>query len=138
MQIKINGIDHTLRFGLKFIRELDEKYYFEKNGVKFGATLEDRVPLIFSRDPVTLSDFLYSATSTEENRPTRDQIDTYIEECEDIDKLFEEVLSELKNSNVTRSRVEQMEALLSMMKEIQAEEKNGKKPKSPPKKPTKN
>lgn len=137
MQIKINGVDHTLRFGLKFIRELDEKYYFEKNGVKFGATLEDRVPLIFSHDPVTLADFLYSATATEDNRPTRDQIDTYIEECEDIDKLFEEVLSELKNSNVTRGRVEQMETLLNMMKEIQEEEKS-KKPKSPPKKPTKN
>lgn len=137
MQIKINGVDYTLRFGLKFIRELDEKYYFEKNGVKFGATLEDRVPLIFARDPVTLSDFLYSATATEDNRPTRDEVDTYVEDCQDIDKLFEEVLSELKNSNVTKSRMEQMEALLNMMGKVQEEEK-GKKSKNLPKKPTKN
>ena len=129
MQIKINGIDHTLRFGLKFIRELDEKYYFEKNGVKFGATLEDRVPLIFSHDPVTLADFLYSATATEDNRPTRDQIDTYIEECEDIDKLFEEVLSELKNSNITKKVTKRTAAVMDLAEqEEQAPEKTQKKP----------
>lgn len=122
MKIKINEVEYTLKFGLKFIRELDEKYYFERNGAKFGATLEDRIPLIFAQDPVTLSEFLYSATSTQESRPTRDEVDAYIEECEDIEKLFDEVLSELKNSNVTKSRMKQMETLLSMMESLKKQE----------------
>lgn len=130
MQIKIGEVECTLRFGLKFIRELDEKYYIERAGVKYGTALENKIPFILTKDPVTLAEFIYSATATEEKRPTQDQVDAYIEEAEDIDALFNEVTSELKNSNVTKHRMIQMEELLEIESEIQAteEKKAAKKP----------
>lgn len=137
MQIKLGEKEYTLRFGLKFIRELDEKYYAERNGIKYGAALELKIPFVLAGDTVTLAEFLYSATATEEKRPTQDQVDYFIEETDDIEALFDEVHSELKKSNVTKKRTEEMEALLKIQEELEEEMKEEKAPKKVQKKPTK-
>lgn len=110
MFITINDREFEVRFGLRFLRELDKKTYMNvADGVRLGASMEYKVPLLFANDTVVLSEVLYTGTCTEKVRPTQDMIDSYIENHEDLEGLFEEVLSELKNSNATRLKMNELE-----------------------------
>lgn len=118
MTITINETDYEVIFGMAFVRALDEKYYVAtNNGAKFGAGLETTLPFLLSGDMVTLSDYLYLGTGTEKKRPTQKEIDGYIDQVEDIDALFEEVIQALKKQNATKKK------MLAMTSAIEAEEK---------------
>ena len=97
MVLNINGNDYEVHFGIGFVRKLDEKYFVtNQSGVKFGTGLETKIPMLLANDAVTLSEFLYEGTCTEKKRPTQKDVDMYIDQAEDIDVLFEEVIEELK------------------------------------------
>lgn len=108
MVMEIKGTEYEVRFGIKFIRELDKKYEIERENMKFGAGLEMIVPLLLGYDATKLSEVLYLSTCTEKKRPNQESVDEYVENHEDIEKLFEEVMDELKNSNATRLKVKDL------------------------------
>lgn len=118
MILKLNGTDYRVKFGVGFVRELDKKYYTQnKTGtIKFGLGIESQVPFLLSGDLVVLSEFLFLGTCTEENRPTQGEIDEYIDQLENAEPLFDEVIRELKKSNATRIKVGELE------KNLKAEE----------------
>lgn len=122
MIIKINETDYRVSFGVGFIRELDKKYYTEaKTGVRFGMGLEVKMPMLLSDDVITLSEFLYDGTCTEEKRPTQKEIDKYIDSVDDIEHLFEEVVDELKKHNATKLAVKRIQEELKAQKEAEKE-----------------
>lgn len=122
MIIKINETDYRVSFGVGFIRELDKKYYTEaKTGVRFGMGLEVKMPMLLSDDVITLSEFLYDGTCTEEKRPTQKDIDKYIDSVDDIEHLFEEVVDELKKHNATKLAVKRIQEELKAQKEAEKE-----------------
>ena len=105
MILNINDKEYEVYFGIAFVRALDEKYNSPGiGGSKFGLGLETLVSKVYLGDAVALSDILYAGTASEKSRPTQRQIDQYIDECEDIDALFEEVINALKKQNATRKR----------------------------------
>ena len=106
--MEIKGTEYEVHFGIKFIRELDKKYDIERENMKFGACLEMIVPLLIGYDATKLSEVLYLSTCTEKKRPNQESVDEYVENHEDIEKLFEEVMDELKNSNATRLKVKDL------------------------------
>ena len=108
MVMEIKGTEYEVHFGIKFIRELDKKYEIERENMKFGAGLEMIVPLLLGYDATKLSEILYLSTCTEKKRPNQESVDEYVENHEDIEKLFEEVMDELKNSNATRLKVKDL------------------------------
>lgn len=118
MIITINNKDIELKFGVHFLRILD-RIYEEKIGhnIGYGVGIEMTVPKLVARDAVTLSDYLYIGTAREKKRPTQEQIDDYIDQAEDIESLFTEVIEELKKSNASRSRTE--EAIERYQKELE-------------------
>lgn len=105
MQIAIKEKEYNVCFGIGFLRELDKKYFYERVGMKFGASMELKIPLLLAKDTVTLSDVLYAGTCTEKSRPSQKDIDDYIDNLEDIDTFFDEVIEELKKSNATKLQV---------------------------------
>ena len=118
MQITINEKEYNVKFGVKFVRKMDEKYYVSDGGIKFGMALEKKLPTLFAGDVVTLAEVLYEGTCAESKRPAKDEIDTFIDEHEDIEGLFEEVLEELKNSNATQVAITRTEKMLKAAKVI--------------------
>jgi hypothetical protein len=130
MKITINGKEHILKFGLKFLREIDKTLELTTpGGLKYADGFGQKLPMVIGEDPAELSEFLYMATAHEEDRPTQDEIDEYVEDCEDIDKLFKVVLSELKNSNITKKVTKRTAAVMDLAeKEEQTTEKTQKKP----------
>lgn len=126
MILAINGTDYRVKFGVGFIRELDKKYYTEnKTGtVKYGLGIETQVPLLLTNDIVTLAEFLHLGTCAEKKRPTQEEIDDYIDNAEDIEALFAEVIEELRKSNATRIKVGELtESLKARDQEIKEAEK---------------
>lgn len=113
MILNIKEKEFEVHFGIKFIRELDKANYFVKEGAKFGAGLELKIPMLFTYDTVALSEVLYTGTCTQKVRPTVNDVDEYVENCENIEALFDEVISELKKGNATRLKMTQMEKELS-------------------------
>lgn len=130
MNLKLNGTDYRVKFGVGFVRELDKKYYtLNKTGtIKFGLGIESQVPFLLSGDLVVLSEFLFLGTCTEEKRPTQGEIDEYIDQLENAEPLFDEVIRELKESNATRIKVGELEKNLKAEEEaLKAEEEAKKK-----------
>lgn len=99
MQIQINGNAVNVRFGVRFVRELDKLYPLELKGMKLGMVLSMKIPEILGGDIASLSDIIYAGTVLENNRPSQSDVDEFIENHEDIDKLFDDVINELEQSN---------------------------------------
>ena len=119
MVITINGNDYKINFGIAFIRKLDEKYFVKnQSGVKFGTGLETKIPLLLTNDVLTLSEFLYTGTCTEEKRPTQKEIDQYVDEVEDIEALFDEVVDELKKHNATKLKMKEITEMLEKQEKM--------------------
>ena len=60
MQIEINGKEIDLNFGIRFIRELDEKYNLIVAGKKVGVGIEETIPRILMGNVVALEDVIYA------------------------------------------------------------------------------
>lgn len=132
MNIKINGNEYNLNFGIGFLREMDERFYQSYNGIRYGVAMEAKFPSLVTGNLVTLSEIIYSGTHAEEKRPTQVEVDQYIESLEDTSALFDEVIGELKKSSVTKKSIE-----MYIVGAKAAEEMAKAATKSPQKKPTK-
>lgn len=121
MNIKIGEKTHEIIFGVGFVRRLDEKYYLTNGtGLKFGFGLSHKIPELLSHNVVALSEILYEGTCTEKERPTQEEVDRYIDQCDNVEGLFDEVVEELKKSNATKRETEK---LIEEMKKAEAEKK---------------
>lgn len=106
MELKINGKDIEIIFGLAFNRELDTVYKVEGSGLKFGAGLDTVIPEILSGSVVALAETIYRGTAhIKKGRPSQHQIDKFIENYEDLDYLTTLVLKELEESNVSKKKL---------------------------------
>jgi hypothetical protein len=128
MILKIKDIEYGVKFGIGFVRKLDEKYYVQNNtSVKFGLGVETQVPKLLTGDPVALSEFLYLGTCAEEKRPSQADVDEYLDDAENIDVLFDEVIEELRRSNATRAKLGELEANLKEEEEKEKARKEAEK-----------
>nr|DAI34274.1 MAG TPA: tail assembly chaperone [Caudoviricetes sp.] len=105
MQISVNGKNIELNFGIRFVKELNEKFHITlDSGKRIGSGLEETVPMLFTGDILALEDILQAAAWGAENRPSQEELEDYLDSVEDIEALFDEVLGELKNQNATRKK----------------------------------
>ncbi|MEY8538940.1 tail assembly chaperone [Lactococcus muris] len=100
MELTINGKQVNFRFGVKFVRELDKTFVIEQNGVSFGMALAVKIiPELEMANIATLAHVLFLGNRTETPKLSQGDIDDFIDECEDIEKLFDDVLKEITESN---------------------------------------
>ena len=97
-----------MKFGVKFVRALDKAYPIEQQGLKFGMALSAKIPELFAKNIASLADIIYYGTVTESPRPSLNDVETYVEECEDLEKLFDDVIQELSESNAGKSLMSEM------------------------------
>ena len=104
-QIEINGKKHDLHFGIDFIREMVKRYEVNGNGVSFGMGINSAVVYLKDNNPVILEDIILAATHTAKTIPSVADIEKWLEEQEDLDKVFDDFLSALKTAPLTKSKV---------------------------------
>lgn len=109
----INGKDHEFKFGVRFIRELDNNLPIQHENIEFGFGLAAKVlPELQNGNTNMLARALLFANRTEKKKVTLSELDDFIDEHEDIEKLFDEVLKEIAESNsgklVVRAQQKQM------------------------------
>lgn len=106
MELTIGEKTYTLKFGIKFLKTLDEVYFVNSNGVKFGAGLEvGLAQLTGTRNLLALVEFLMAANKTENPHLAVSTLENYLEEDADIDALIDETVAALTESNVTKGKV---------------------------------
>lgn len=99
MRLEIDGTAYEFRFGMKFLRTINQKYSVDQQAKLMGLNSGlDVVSMNFlRRDPEMLIDVLKIANETETPKVGQDTLDGYIE-VNGVDELYEEVLNTLKKS----------------------------------------
>ncbi len=115
MELKINDKDIEIVFGLAFNRELDILHKVQGNGLTFGAGLDTVIPEVLSGSVVALSEIIYHGTAhIKKGRPSGNQVDAFVEKHENLDELFEQVMAELSEANVSKKKVKQWKEQLNL------------------------
>ncbi|CYU11973.1 hypothetical protein HO609_02340 [Streptococcus suis] len=102
MQLEIKGKTYQVKFGTKFVTEMDKRHTMKDERGEFGMGLETTAPFLLARKITTLAEYLYVGTVTEKPRPSFDAVCDYLDEVEDIEAVFLEVEKELENSNASK------------------------------------
>lgn len=112
MQVKINNKELELKFGVKFVRELDKVAGLDVNGASFGMGLTKSIPALNTADPAVLADVIYSAASTNKAfRPSQDDVDNFIDDYDgDLEKLFDDVIKEMSAANAIKVALKNAQA----------------------------
>lgn len=122
-EITINEVVYGFRFGMGFIREINRTMCAPIDGVpgeKQNVGLRYKVGCLYDGDVETLVEVLDAANKTEKPRVTRAMLDAYIENPDtDIDKLFEDVLDFLRQSNATKKVVAEIQKMVDEQKKAQ-------------------
>lgn len=107
-QIEINGKKYDLHFGIDFIREMDKRYEMKGDGVSFGMGIQSAVIYLQDYNPVVIADVILSATHTLKSIPSLSDIELWIEQQDDLEKVFDDFLLALKTAPMTRLKVTKM------------------------------
>lgn len=121
MQIKINGKDYELNFGIRWVLLMNQKHNITQNGLSQGMGINQAVASLSQYDPIGLSEILLNATWINKERPTSADIDNYLETDADIKKLCDSILKEIETANATKAQVKNV---LKAMKTAQARAMN--------------
>ena len=116
MQIKINGKDYELNFGIRWVLLMNQKHNIAQNGLSQGMGISQAVASLSQYDPIGLSEILLNATWINKERPTSADIDHYLETDADIKKLCDSILKEIETANATKAQVKNV---LKAMKQAQ-------------------
>lgn len=116
MQIKINGKDYELNFGIRWVLLMNQKHNITQNGLSQGMGINQAVASLSQYDPIGLSEILLNATWINKERPTSADIDHYLETDADIKKLCDSILKEIETANATKA---QAKNVLKAMKTAQ-------------------
>lgn len=105
MQVKINGKDYELNFGIRWVLLMNQKHNVVLNGLSQGMGINQAVVALKQYDPVGLSEIILNATWINKDRPTSADIDHYLETDADIKKLCDGILKEIETANATKAQV---------------------------------
>lgn len=112
MEFEINGQAKEMKFGIGFIRSLDDVYKAEVNGVSFGMGLNMAMIQLQQYSPSTLSEVIRAAAKGNPRLKDVDNaIEAYAEENDGLESLFEEVIEEVGKSAITKATLKRMQAL---------------------------
>lgn len=126
-ELTINENIYQFNFGMSFLREINKKVNQPVDGlkdVKKDIGLGYYVLLLIDKDVEALVDVLLAANKGFDRRVTQALLDTYIDDPEtDIDKIFDEVLDFLRQSNATKKKTVELieEAEKAMTAQTQAQ-----------------
>lgn len=125
MNFKIDGKDVKLKFGVKFVRLMDEKYTIDYQGMEFGMGVMHAQMGLAQKSVPALADIVHAATKGEYLQEDVDEAVDEHAEKEGLKKLFKQIEDELGKSPVVQ---ETLKALKEANKKAQNAETSQSKP----------
>lgn len=114
MKFEIAEKEYELHFGIKFVRQLDELYRVDYQGLEFGMGVNFAFLGLNQYNPATLGDVIRSAVSYEKSPPILKHIDesieSYADEHNGLGELFEIIIDEMGKSSVVKDTLERFKA----------------------------
>lgn len=126
MEIVIKGHPYPLRFGLKFVKEVNGRETTPVDGligVEQGIGLNLMIANIIDGSIEDLESAILTANKTEDPKLKEDDLREYFEdETTNIDEVFEKVLSFFENANCTRRTFQSVKKSTDTAKKLQEAE----------------
>ena len=111
MVIKIGEKEYPIILGFDAINYLDQVYYFEVNGVKLAQGVKIVMQYLMDENPIAIYHMIKAGTSTESQKPSNVDIEAYITELAEknkLQKMFGEMIEELKKQPLTKHTAKQL------------------------------
>lgn len=104
---KIKDIELTLKFGVRFLDELNKVMGISQSNINIGMSALRAIPGLTLNDPSILGRVLYAASYSNPVRPTVDEWFDYLDTVtpSQITKLSKQCLDEINNSNGLKAMV---------------------------------
>lgn len=122
MEIEVNGETYQLVAGFGFLHEVNKRVTVDvpntKNKKEVG--LKFMVASIMDGDIDALVDCIFCMNIGQTPRLNKAYIERYLEDVEDIDKVFDDVINFLSQANACKKEVK---SLMTSMQEEEKEEK---------------
>ena len=113
MEFVINGKERELKFGIGFIRKLDEVYKVDYNGIEFGMGLNMANIQLQQFNPTALSEVIQAAVRGVTSQKQVDEaLENYAEENNGLGDLFEQVIEEMGKSAIVKDSLKRVESLV--------------------------
>lgn len=127
--IKINGKSYLMTFGLGFLERLNERYRLDVGeNVTLDFGIQQALAELSNSNPLTVAYMIQFSTADNHNKPTLQEIESYIDEQleseETAEKLFTDFLDYLKTApGAARISKKAKEAEAKIQKEKEQEGK---------------
>ena len=107
MEIEVNGEIYQLVAGFGFLHEVNKKLSIDvpNTGTKKEVGLKYMVASIIDGDIDALADCIFYMNIGQSPRLKKAQVESYLEDVEDIDKVFEDVINFLSQANACKNEV---------------------------------
>lgn len=107
MEIEVNGEIYQLVAGFGFLHEVNKKLSIDvpNTGTKKEVGLKYMVASIIDGDIDALADCIFYMNIGQSPRLKKAQVESYLEDIEDIDKVFEDVINFLSQANACKKEV---------------------------------
>ena len=107
MEIEVNGEIYKLVAGFGFLHEVNKKVTVDvpNTGKKKEVGLKFMVASIIDGDIDALADCIFYMNVGQTPRLKKVDVENYLEEVDDIDKVFEDVINFLSQANACKKEV---------------------------------
>ena len=126
MDIVIKGHPYPVRFGLKFVKEVNGRETTPVDGligVEQGIGLNLMIANIIDGSVEALANAIMTANNTEDPKLKEDDLREYLEdESTNIDEVFKKVLGFFENANCTRRTFQSVKESADTAKKLQEAE----------------
>src|SRR5699024_9775704 len=103
MEFVINGKERELKFGIGFIRKLDDVYKVDYNGIEFGMGLNMANIQLQQFNPTALVEVIHAAVRGVTSQKQVDEaLESYAEENDGLGSLFDLVIEEMGKSAIVK------------------------------------
>lgn len=113
MEFTIKEKTYELKFGIAFIRQLDEKFKVNYQGMEFGMGIIQAMAGLQQYNPTTLADVLKAAATHSGKAPKQydvdEALDEYAEEHDGLEQLFEDIIEEMGKSKTVKATQDKLQ-----------------------------
>ncbi|MBD8006530.1 tail assembly chaperone [Bacillus norwichensis] len=112
MKLMINGKEYEMKFGIGFIKKLDQIYPASMNGVEFGMGIEQSMFYFKTKNPTVLFNVIKAATDHLNSKPSNNDIEEELEKIaseSQLNGLFETLEHEMRESVFLKQKIEDFE-----------------------------